>query len=364
MTDEELKQHYTHLNNQIATRDAQQMAMKIAINSLYGASGNEGFRYYDPSIAEAITQSGQLAIRYIGRRISEFLDEQFKTSTGQDRWCYSDTDSVVICLDDFVQKITNNNESAFEKSKIVDAINHFCENKIEPFIADCYEELATYMNAYCNQMQMKREVIADAALFRAKKNYVMQVYDNEHVRYDEPKLKMMGIETAKSTTPDFVKEALIDCYKIMLNGNNQELLDKISSFHIKYLNEDYNNLATPRGVNSIMKWVDSDGSYKNRIPYHVKASLEFNRLLKEKGLTDIPPITDGMKVRIITLSNKAPVDGGYIAYVGSLPEEFGLTNYIDRETLFEKTFLSPVESFTSTLGWKHQDTFEINDFFV
>lgn len=347
---------------QISSFDAKQMAMKIAINSLYGASGNGGFRYYDPSIAEGITQSGQLAVRYIGRRISEWLDGWLKTDTGFDRWIYSDTDSCYFCVEDFVNKVAGN-KTDFEKSLMIDAIDRFCQKEIEPFIESCYNEMAEYMNAYSNKMVMKREVIADAAIFRAKKNYIIQVYDNEGVRYHTPKLKMMGIETARSTTPDFVKEALIDSYKIMLNGDNDSLLQVMAAFRESYMQQDINMISTPRGVNDMGKWVDANGNYIIRIPYHVKASHEHNRLLAEKGLTDINPIIDGTKVRLITLYERSPIQGNYIAYVGDLPKEFGLHDYIDRETLYDKTFLSPIESFTSILGWKHIDKYDIDDFF-
>lgn len=512
----------TAVHNRIMALDAQQMAMKIAINSLYGALGNEGFRYYDPSIAEAITQSGQLAVQFIAHRVSEFLDNELGIVRGLDRWLYSDTDSVAgssiiptsvgdipiedlftkysgriirqrgpndfICepkevittpsvnsnsiiehklikyimahkvqkrmfrikcngdsvivtedhsvivmrgdnmisckpadikqsdklikidtnielnnefviedlgvcemwvydievednhnffannilvhnscyftLDDFVDKITQGNEDKFDRHKIVDAIDAYCKNKIEPFIASKYQELADYMNAYQNKMSMKREVISDRGMFRAKKNYVLQVYDNEGVRYENPKLKTMGVETARSTTPQFVKDALLESYREMLNGTNQKLLDKIASFKLEYMKQPVDVIATPRGVNDMGKWIDADGSYKNRIPYHVRASHEFNRLIREAGLNDIPPIQNGDKVRIVAIVPNSPVDGNYIAYNGSqLPKELDLEQYVDRESLFTKTFLNPVESFTKHMGWKHIDEFSVDDFF-
>ena len=354
----------TSVHNRIMALNAQQMAMKIAINSLYGALGNEGFRYYDPSIAEAITQSGQLAVQFIAYQISEFLDQELGIKKGLDRWIYTDTDSVHFCLEDFVDKITQGNEDKYDRQKIVDVIDAYCKNKIEPFIASKYQELADYMNAYQNKMHMKREVIVDRGMFRAKKNYVLQVYDNEGVRYEKPKLKTMGVETARSTTPQFVKDALLESYREMLNGTNPKLLDKIAAFKLEYMKQPVDVIAAPRGVNDMDKWIDSDGSYKNRIPYHVRASHEFNRLIREAGLNDIPPIQNGDKVRIVAVVPRSPVDGNYIAYNGSqLPKELNLEQYVDRESLFTKTFLNPVESFTKHMGWKHIDEFSVDDFF-
>jgi DNA polymerase elongation subunit (family B) len=206
-----------------------------------------------------------LAIRFIARELASFLDNKLGIERGFDRWIYGDTDSIYFTLDDFVDKLTNGNESAYPKQKIVDAVDMFCKKQIEPYIKAGYERLAEYMNAYDNFMSMKREVIADRALFRAKKNYVMQVYDNEGVRYEEPKIKMMGVETARSTTPQFVKDALVESYKIMMNGQNKELLDMIAAFKLEYMNQDVDMISTPRGVSDLDKWVDGSGEYKLRI---------------------------------------------------------------------------------------------------
>ena len=271
--------------------------------------------------------------------------------------------SMYLTLDDFVDKLTSGNESNFDKQKIVNVIDAFCKKQIEPCIRAGYAQLAEHMNAYENAMNMKREAIADRALFRAKKNYVMQVYDNEGVRYETPKIKMMGVETARSTTPAFVKGALVESYKIMMNGQNQELLDMITDFKVKYMNQDVDMISTPRGVNDMDKWVDSSGHYKNRIPYHVRASHEYNRLLRERSMKDLTPIHNGDKVRIVAVLPTAPVSGNYIAYKDNLPKDLDLHQFVDKETLFEKTFLSPVESFTKHIGWKHIDTFDVNDFF-
>ena len=270
--------------------------------------------------------------------------------------------SCYISLEDFADKLKNGRE--IPNAKICDAIDKFCKDKLEPFIAQQYEELAKYVNAHHNTMSMKREVIAHAAMWRAKKNYVMEVLDDEGAKYyDIPKLKTMGVETARTTTPGFVKEALKECYRIMLNGTNAELLDYMNEFKLEYDKVDIDTIATPRGVNNLDKWVDHNGDYKVKIPFHVRASLEYNRLLDEHGLIDLPKIQDGDKIKLIKLVNASPVSGGYIAYQTHLPPEFRLEPYIDREALYQSTFVSPVESFTSKIGWKHIDEFSVDDFF-
>ena len=351
-----------HLEKDTPMLDAFQLAKKVAINAYYGAQANEAFRYYNPDIAEAITMSGQMTIRFIGDKVCKYLDELFRTDTGHERWPGGDTDSIYISMDYLADKLKNGRE--IPNTKICDAIDKFCKDKLEPFIAEQYEELAKYVNAHHNTMSMKREVIAHAAMWRAKKNYVMEVLDDEGAKYyDTPKLKTMGVETARTTTPGFVKEALKNCYRIMLNGTNAELLDYMNEFKLEYDKVDIDTIATPRGVNNLDKWVDHNGDYKVKIPFHVRASLEYNRLLDEHGLIDLPKIQDGDKIKLIKLVNASPVSGGYIAYQTHLPPEFELEPYIDREALYQSTFVSPVESFTSKIGWKHIDEFSVDDFF-
>ena len=72
---------------------------------------------------------------------------------------------------------------------------------LKPFIESSYQELADYVGAYDQKMFMKRENIADRGIWTAKKRYILNVWDSEGVRYEEPKLKMMGIEAVKSSTP-------------------------------------------------------------------------------------------------------------------------------------------------------------------
>ena len=84
----------------------------------------------------------------------------------------------------------------------------FAKDKIEPFIDKSYSELASYLNCHSQRMNMKREVIADKAIWTAKKRYILNAWDIEGVRYKEPNLKMMGIEAVKSSTPPFVDKRL------------------------------------------------------------------------------------------------------------------------------------------------------------
>lgn len=362
-SDADLRDMLETENALVASFDAKQMAMKIAINSLYGACGNAGFRYYDPNIAEGITLSGQLASRFIGRRLHEFLNEKVglpKDSNQIDWLVAGDTDSVYITLEEWVKYITQG--KTYDKIKMIDVVDNFCKTEIEPFIAKCYDELAIFMNAYENAMYMKREAISDSGIWRAKKNYVLRVWDNEGLRYAEPEIKMMGIETAKSETPQFVKDEMVECIKLMLDEDKEsELIDRITHFKKVFHKVSPNDIARNKGVNGIDKW--SDGMYpKPKAPFNVCASLSFNRMRIEKKVLDIPPIENGNKVKIIQLKTPNPTGYHYFAYPNELPPEFGLHDYVDYLGQYNQLFLSPIKSFTDILGWQTEKNV-LADFF-
>ena len=272
--------------------------------------------------------------------------------------------SIYVTLESWVKKITNGNPKSFPTEKIIDAMSAFCAKEIEPLINTHYEWLANHMNAYKNEMTMKREILADEGIWRAKKNYVLRVWDNEGVRYSTPKLKMIGIETAKSTTPPIVKEALEEALEIMLDEEREvDLLKSIDSFKQKFMNCDLDDIAQSKGVNGIKDWRDGEFGWKHKAPSNVRASLTHNKLLKKHNLSHIPPIVDSNKIRLLKLSTPNPVGVNYIAYVDKLPEEFGLNEYVDRKGQYETLYLNPIKSFTSLIGMKHEDTFTLDDFF-
>ena len=175
-----------------------QMAKKISLNSAYGAIGNQYFRYYKLANAEAITLSGQVSIRWIEGKMNQYLNNLLQTE-GEDYVIASDTDSIYLNLEPLVTKFFGSKSG--DKTKIVSILDKICQDKLEPFIEKSYQDLADYVSAYDQKMQMKRENIADRGIWTAKKRYILNVWNSEGVQYTEPKLKVMGIESVKSSTP-------------------------------------------------------------------------------------------------------------------------------------------------------------------
>lgn len=347
--------------NNISKYKNLQMAKKILLNSCYGAVGNKHFRYFDLRIAEAITLSGQLSIKWIARKINEFMNNLLKT-TDKEYIAAIDTDSCYIEFGDMVKKVFPKDTP---NPKIVDALDKFVSAKFEPFLEKSYEELAEYMNAYENKMVMEREVIADKAFWTAKKRYVLSVWDNEGVRYKEPKIKIMGLESKKSSTPQLVRTKLEQGYKLMLTTPDDSIIIKfIEEFETEWNALSVEEISFPRGCNGVSKYGDDGSVFKSKCPIHVKGALYHNKLVKELGLeNEIETIKDGDKVKFVPLIQPNPARSPVISYKDQLPKEFNLHKYIDYRSQFNKAFIEPMKSALDAVNWKHEDSNDLSDLF-
>ena len=322
---------------------------------------NQYFRYYSTDIAEGITLTGQYIIQYIGKEINAFLGNKLKNPTF-DGVISSDTDSVMLCLDELVQKVVPPNTSTI---KVIDFLDKFSKTVLEPFVRDKFAELADYVNAFENKMDMKREAIADRGIWRAKKNYVIQVYDNEGVRFAEPYLKTVGIETAKSSTPEIVRRALKQSIKVLLNKDESYIHEFVKTFKLEFMSAPIEQISFPRGVSDLDKYLAPGGKWIKGAPIHVKASIVYNNLLKQTGLNNkFPLINNGDKIKFIYLKKPNPTHNNAIAITDFLHSEFGLDDYIDKELQFEKTFIEPLKSFTDILGWTTERKNSLFQFFT
>ena len=338
-----------------------QMVRKICLNSLYGALGNQYFRHYKLENAEAITLTGQVAIRWIERKLNEYVNEILNTE-GEDYVIASDTDSIYLNLGGLVASVPSLQHAPRER--IVDVLNKLCQDKIEPFIDKSYKELSDYLQCYEETLVMKRECIADRGIWTAKKRYILNVWDNEGVRYEEPKLKMMGIEAVRSSTPAPVRQYIKDALGIIMTGTEAELIDFIEDKRANLESLPPEVCAFPRAANNLFKFMCPTTLYTKGTPMQVRAAILFNHHLKEKGLTNkYNVINDGEKIKYIFLKKPNPIGENVIAFISELPKEFGLTPYIDYDTMFTKSFLDPLKVILDVIGWKTETVATIEDFF-
>jgi DNA polymerase elongation subunit (family B) len=363
----EAKQRYENKPNSedeklVARYHNMQMAKKIQLNSAYGAMANQWFRWFNFDHAEAITMSGQLSIRWIEKKMNLFMNKVLNNHNVADRdyVIASDTDSIYVEMDHLVAHLDTDNEL-----DIVVAIDKFCEQKIQPYLDKCYEELAVYMNAYQQKMKMKRETIANKGIWRGKKMYILNAWNVEGVQYTEPKLKLQGIEAVRSSTPKACRENIKECLKIIMNGTQDELQKFIQDFREEFITLPFEDVAFPRGVKGLSNYSkDKSQIYGKGTPIHVKGSLIFNHLLKKHEIKNIPAIQDGDKIRFAYLKVPNPIQETVIAVPDEIPNELKyIDKYIDRETQFNKSFLEPLKSITEVIGWATEKHSNLEDFF-
>lgn len=335
--------------NEVSKYHNFQLVRKVCLNSCYGALGNAYFRFYSRELAESITMSGQLSIRWIMDSLNEFLNKQIKTE-GYDYVVASDTDSVYLRLGNLVRKVLPDEK---DKNKIIDFLNKSCEKVIQPFIDKKFEELSLKMNAYQNRMVMEREVIADKGIWTAKKRYMLNVWDSEGVRYSEPKMKIMGIETTRSSTPMVVREKLKKAISIILREDNEKLIQFIEDFRGEFTSLSPSEVAFPRSCNGIGKYFDDKSVYVKGTPIAVKGSLLYNELLvRKKVQRKYRSIMEGDKIKFLYLKEPNPIREKVISFPSTLPTELGLDEYVDYDLQFEKSFLDPLKSIIEKIGWR------------
>lgn len=340
-----------------------QLAKKVQLNSAYGALGNEYFRFFDIRQAEAITLSGQLSIRWIENKLNTYMNKLLKTKD-VDYVIASDTDSIYLHLGPLVDMVYGSKNTP--KEKIVDFIDKACKEKIEPFIDKSYHELSEYMNAYAQKMFMKRESIADTGIWTAKKHYILNVWDNEGVRYTEPKLKMMGIEAVKSSTPMVCRDKIKAALKLIMKGDEKEFQNFIAEFKKHFKSLPFEDVAFPRGVSEITKYTEKDKNtfYAKGTPIHVRGSILYNVLLERHKLTKkYQKISDGDKIKFCYMKVPNPLHENVLSVLTVLPKEFNMEKYIDYDLQFEKTYLEPLKSIVTTFGWNTEPTASLLGFF-
>lgn len=347
------------LTNQIARYDNLQLAKKVSLNSAYGALGSQYFRFFDLRMALAVTLAGQLSIRWIENKLNKYMNNLLKTN--DDYVIASDTDSIYLKLGPLVNKVYSDQT---DTNEIISFMDRVCETKLQPFIDDSYQELATYVHAFAQKMQMKREALCDKGIWTAKKRYILNVYNNEGVQYKEPYMKVMGLEMIKSSTPAAIREKMRESITIMMRGTEEDIHTFVENFRSEFKKLPVEDISFPRGLNGLKEYSDSGTMYKKGTPIQVKGAILYNHYLKQLKLENkYPMIQEGEKVKFTYMKQPNPFKDSVISYPGRLPKEFGLQNYIDYDMQFQKAFLDPIKIILDCMGWSIEKRNSLESFF-
>ena len=316
-------------------------------------------------MAEAITLSGQLSIRWIEIQLNNFLNKTLKTKD-YDYVVASDTDSVYLRLGNLVDRFMDNGSSI---SRITDFLDKASEKIIKPFIDKKYEELSDLMNAFDNKMVMDREVIASAGVWTAKKSYMLSVNDSEGVRYSTPKLKIMGIETSRSSTPQIVRDKLKEMIRIIMTGTEEELISSVQKFKSEFNFLKPEEISFPRGVSNMNKYKDSSRIYSKGTPIAVKGALIYNYYIDKLKLNrKHRMIIEGDKIKFVYLKTPNPLAGAFgkdhvLSFPNGIPKELDLDEFIDYDKQFTKSFIEPLNTILNAVGWEYEKKASLENFF-
>ena len=348
------------IKNLVARYDNLQLAKKVSLNSAYGALGSQYFRFYDLRMALGVTTAGQLSIRWIEAKINSWMNKILNT-TGVDYVIASDTDSIYLRMGELVDKFIKDQS---DKQKVISLMDKICEEKLQPFIDESYDELAQYVHAYAQKMVMKREGLSDKGIWTAKKRYILNVYNNEGVQYNQPQMKVMGLEMVKSSTPSAIRQKMKESIKIMLQGTEDDIHKFIAEFKAEFNSLPPEEISFPRGLNGLSEYSDRVTMYKKGTPIHVKGAILYNHYLQQLGLTkQYPLIQNGEKLKFTYLKQPNPFKDMVISYPVRLPKEFGIHEFIDYDMQFNKAFLEPIKVILDCMGWTTEKSSSLEDFF-
>ena len=346
----------TQIEKDIARFDNEQMAVKILMNSLYGALSNKWFRYYDIRMAEAITISGQLTIRWAENTINEYLNRILKTNK-VDYVIAIDTDSLYVRMGELVKQVMPNETDQDKICKFIDKVS---EQKIEPLLEKTYKNLKEYVHAYDQRMHMKREIIASKVIFTGKKRYIANVLNNEGVQYAKPKIKITGIESVRSSTPQVCRKLIEKTLSLIMNKDEFSVQKFIETARGEFQKLNPEDVAFPRGVSNIWKQQKEGVG----VPIHVRASRRYNQLIKELNINNkYEEIKNGDKVKFTYLKMPNPAKQNVIAFPIVLPSEFDLNRFIDYDMQFDKSYVEPIKNILDAIGWSVERTNTLEDFF-
>ena len=212
---------------------------------------------------------------------------------------------------------------------------------------------------------MKRENIADRGIWTAKKRYILNVWDSEGVRYEKPKLKVMGIESVKSSTPAPCRQMLKDAFDILMTGTEDELIKFIDDSRKKFKSLPPEDISFPRSVSDVEKYRSVSAIYEKGTPIHCRGALLFNHYIKERKLTNkYSLIQNGEKIKFCYLMKPNPIHENVLSFIQDFPSEIGLDKYVDYDLQFEKSFVEPLKIILDSIGWSVEKTVNLELFFA
>lgn len=272
--------------------------------------------------------------------------------------------SAYYTIEPFVEEFLKKNPDA-SLSETVDFCDKFETEVVQPKIQENIDEFCYYLNAMDkSKCGGKREIIADRFILLKKKKYLCRLRANEATVFpdDAPKIKAMGVELIKSSTPKFSIEHMNEALPILFDGSQKDLREWFEKCKNEFKKAPISDIVANMTVNR----VDYDLRKDLGIPFNSRASLIYNEFIKKNNLEgSFNLIQAGDKIKYIYLktpntlgetivnSTGRSVKKTYPNVIGFIDDNFiqYIKDYIDYDTQFEKTVIKPLEFMTNAINF-------------
>jgi DNA polymerase elongation subunit (family B) len=333
-----------------------QLVQKILLNSLYGVLGLPAFRFYDIDNAEAVTTTGQTVIKSTADMANIKYNKELGTPD-LDSNIYIDTDSVFFSAVPLMNKRYPNWKT--EEQDIIAGYVDIIAGEMQDYLNNFYDifsQKILNVPADKHRLEIKKEFVAKAGLWVAKKRYAQWIIMNNGVPMD--KLDVKGLDVKRSSFPKAFQDIMAEVLISILRGETElQLSDKILAFKKRMTEYDIKDVAKNSAVKELTKYMGKKRQpfqVEKGTPAHVKAAIAYNDCLKH---FDSPfkyePMRNGDKVKWVYLKdNPLGLDGLAFSGYNDPPEVLDfISTYIDHNKIFERELQGKLQDFFTAVGW-------------
>lgn len=326
--------------------DSYDKSIKTILNSCYGALAEKNFFFYDPDMAESITLTGQFMVRNLGETFVKLLTKNF----GRGVYLLNqDTDSCYLTLKAAVEKQFGDRDVS-DKEK-VEWLCKFADGPMKKVVQIANDVANIRLGSYePERFDADREAVCRRGVFIQKKMYALAISDMEGVHYEKPKLKIVGLQAKKKSTPAFFRSKMEIFFNILLGeGDKKKATDHVINVESEFRNSPLDEIAGNFSVSDISsKMDDSEKGYVKGVHINARAAIVSNRVVEsdEKARIYIEPIKNGDKIKMLPLRLPNPTKENIIAWKDEFPDIFRerkIDQYIDWTTHFQKAFMNPLK---------------------
>ena len=361
-----ISKHKRYFLEQVNYWDLEQYVKKICLNSSYGAILNNGSTFFDFRFGSSITMSGRKVWQHLASKTNEVMSGEY-IHTGN---CIvtGDTDSCYMSLNEaFKRTHPDFNYDMDNVIKYADSVGKEVNGSFPQYMIDtfhCTTEGAAREGS-------EREVVASRGLICGKKRYALLVIDKDGYRQDvdgKPgKMKIMGIQVARSDTPKLVRDLLKKMLQsILVDGTKEKLYEILKEFgKTKWSQLEPWEKGRPKACNKLKFYTDEYNKTGKCSVGQVMASINWNKLIDANNDKISPKVLDGDKVIVCSLNPNNAYGMKSIAYpidLISLPQWFKELPFAEQDmegSIIDKTLDTVFEA----VDWKLRlyDAMRTND---